>query len=313
MDRRDFFGKAVVAGLAGTSPLAAQIMVAGPSGVTIERAAEGMPHKGKVLALVTPHLDDGPIFAFGAIAKLLREGYTGYLIRSSNDEKDSYDLSVGETVLANERDARALVQVTGLKKVFDLGYRNHRMDDISRIELRARLIFLFRLLRVDTVFSYDPWDHYEENPDHYVTAQSVEAACWMAGGGKDFPEHFEAGLKPYSVREKYYFARGPQQLVNRVVDIGPTLDAKRAAIHACKTMLTNMVKSANASLAARKLKVPEFSGGGDGAIDAYIRAACERRDAETGRKHGLEYAEEFHYIAPDPGLEEYISRRAIPL
>jgi LmbE family N-acetylglucosaminyl deacetylase len=313
MDRRDFFGKAIAAGLAGKSPLTAQINVAGPSSVTIERAAEGTPHTGKVLALVTPHLDDGPIFAFGTIGKLLREGYTGYLIRTSNDEKDSYDLSVGETVLANERDARLLVQTTGLKKVYDLGYRNHRMDDISRIELRSRLIFLFRLLKVDTVFSYDPWDHYEENPDHYVTAQSVEAACWMAGGGKDFPEHFEAGLKPYAVREKYYFARGPQQMVNRVVDIGPTLDAKRAALRACKTMFTNMVKSANASLAARKMKVPEFSSGGDVAIDAYIKAVCEHRDAVTGRKHGLNYAEEFHFIGPDPGLEEYIYQRAVPL
>jgi LmbE family N-acetylglucosaminyl deacetylase len=313
MDRRDFFGTAMAAGWADRTPVAAQIMVAGPASVTIERSVPGRPHDGKVLALVTPHLDDGPIFAFGTIAKLLGEGYTGYLIRTSNDEKDSYDLSVGETVLANERDSRALVQVTGLKKVFDLGYRNHRMDDISRIELRGRLIFLFRLLKVDTVFSYDPWDHYEENPDHYVTAQSVEAACWMAGGGKDFPEHFEVGLKPHGVREKYYFARGPQQLVNRVVDIGPTIGAKRAAIHSCKTMLTNMVRGLNASLAARKLKVPEFANGDDGAIDAYIQAVCERRDAETGRKHGLDYAEEFHYIAPDTGLDEYISRRAVPL
>jgi LmbE family N-acetylglucosaminyl deacetylase len=313
MDRRDFFAKAMVAGLAARSPVAAQVNIAGSSGVTIERAVEGTPHKGKVLALVTPHLDDGPIFAFGTIAKLLREGYTGYLIRTSNDEKDSYELTVGETVLANERDAHALVQTCGLKKVFDLGYRNHRMDDISRIELRARLIFLFRLLRVDTVFSYDPWDHYEENPDHYVTAQSVEAACWMAGGAKDFPEHFEAGLKPHAVNEKYYFARGPQQLVNRVVDIGPTLEAKRAAIHACRTMLIHMVKDVNASLAARKLKVPEFAASDDAAIDAYIKAVCERRDATAGRKHGLDYAEEFRYIAPDPVVEEYISSRAVPL
>jgi LmbE family N-acetylglucosaminyl deacetylase len=307
MHRRDFFG------LAGASALAAQTNVAGSSTVTIERALEGTPHRGKVLALITPHLDDGPIFAFGTIAKLLREGYTGYFIRTSNDEKDSYDLSVGETVLANERDSRAFVKATGLQKIFDLGYRNHRMDDISRIELRSRLIFLFRLLKVDTVFSYDPWDHYEENPDHYVTAQAVEAACWMAGGGKDFPEHFEAGLKPHGVGQKYYFARGPQQLVNRVVDIEPTLEAKRTAIHACRTMVTNMVKGINASLAAKKLKIPEFSAGEDEAIDAYIKAVFERRDAEAGRAHGLRYAEQFHYIAPDPGLDEYISRRAVPL
>lgn len=313
MDRRDFFAKAMAGGLVARSPVAAQVNIAGPSGVTIERAVEGTPHKGKVLALVTPHLDDGPIFAFGTIAKLLREGFTGYLIRTSNDEKDSFDLTIGETVLANERDAGALVKTCGLEKVFDLGYRNHRMDDISRIELRARLIFLFRLLRIDTVFSYDPWDHYEENPDHYVTAQSVEAACWMAGGGKDFPEHFDVGLKPHAVSEKYYFARGPQQLVNRVVDIAPTLEAKRRAIHACRTMLTHMVKEVNASLAARNLKVPEFADADDAAIDAYIKGICERRDAETGRKHGLNYAEEFRYIAPDPAVEEYISRRAVVL
>ena len=187
------------------------------------------------------------------------------------------------------------------------------MDDVSRIEMRARLIFLFRLLKVDTVFSYDPADHYEENPDHYVTAQSVEAACWMAGGEKDFPEHFEAGLKPHSVAEKYYFARGPQQLVNRVVDIGPTMEAKRVAIRGCRTMLLHMIKDVNASLAARKLKVPEFSAADDASIDAYIKAVFEPRDASAGRRHGLAYAEEFHYIAPDPAMEEYISRRAVSL
>jgi LmbE family N-acetylglucosaminyl deacetylase len=309
MDRRNFLGAAV---LAGATPLAAQD-IAGPRALTVERPAQGTPHQGKVLALITPHLDDGPIFAFGTIAKLLREGYTGYLIRTSNDEKDSYQMTPGETVLANERDARALAKATGLKNVFDLGYRNHRMDDVSRIEIRARLIFLFRLLKVDTIFSYDPWDHYEENPDHYVTAQSVEAACWMAGGAKDFPEHFEAGLKPHSVSDKYYFARGPQQLVNRVVDIGPTMEAKRVAIRGCRTMLLHMVKDVNASLTARKLKIPEFSGPDDQAIDAYIKAVFEPRDAATGSRHGLTYAEEFHYIAPDPSMEEYISRHAVSL
>ena len=30
------------------------------------------------------------------------------------------------------------------------------------------MIFLVRLLKVDTVVSWDPWAHDEENPDHYV-------------------------------------------------------------------------------------------------------------------------------------------------
>ncbi|HEY7304513.1 MAG TPA: PIG-L family deacetylase [Bryobacteraceae bacterium] len=280
--------------------------------VAIERSVSGTPHKGKVLALITPHLDDGPIFAGGTIAKLLNEGYAGYLIRTSNDEKDSYRLSLGETVLANERDAHDFVKVTNLKQVFDLGYRNHRMDEASRTELRARLIFLFRLLKVNTILSYDPWGHYEENPDHYVTAQCVEAACWMAGGHLDLPEHFAAGLKPQSVTEKYYFARGPQ-LVNRVVDIAPFLEAKLRAIRCCRTMLDHMVEDLNASLAARNRRVPALTGDKDGAIGEYAKAVFQERDRTVGQKYGLEYAEEFHYVGPDTSLDAYVSRHAVPL
>lgn len=280
--------------------------------VVIERPASGTPHTGKVLALITPHLDDGPFFASGTVTKLLTEGYTGFFIRTSNDEKDSYDLTTGETVLANERDAQSFLQVSGLKQMFDLGYRNHRMDEVAHTEMRARLIFLFRLLKIDTVFSYDPWGHYEENPDHYVTAQAVEAACWMAGGHLDMPEHFAAGLKPHSVSEKYYFARGPQ-LVNRVVDIGPTFETKLACLRTCRTMVTHMIKDLNASLAERKLHVPVLSAADRDAIDEYTKAALEASDRATGRRFGLDYAEAFHYIGPNQSLDQYISHHAVPL
>lgn len=280
--------------------------------VVIERPASGTPHTGKVLALITPHLDDGRFFASGTVTKLLTEGYTGFFIRTSNDEKDSYDLTTGETVLANERDAQSFLQVSGLKQMFDLGYRNHRMDEVAHTEMRARLIFLFRLLKIDTVFSYDPWGHYEENPDHYVTAQAVEAACWMAGGHLDMPEHFAAGLKPHSVSEKYYFARGPQ-LVNRVVDIGPTFETKLACLRTCRTMVTHMIKDLNASLAERKLHVPVLSAADRDAIDEYTKAALEASDRATGRRFGLDYAEAFHYIGPNQSLDQYISHHAVPL
>jgi len=302
MIRRDFLHTAMgVAAVAGTDDT-----------IVIEKSAAGTPSAGKVLALITPHLDDGPIFASGTIAKLLKEGYTGYLIRTSNDEKDSFKLSLGETVLANERDSELVVHTLGLKRFFDLSYRNHRMDDVCRTELRGRLIFLFRLLKVDTVFSYDPWSHYEENPDHYVTAQAVEAACWMPGGRLDLPEHFEAGLNPHSVSEKYYFASGPQ-LVNRVVDIGPTLAAKLKTIEACRTMLNHMVEDLKAGLAARNLKLPAIAGSDQHANSAFVRLAFQERDRSIGQKHGLEYAEEFHYIGPDTSLDSYIQKNAVAL
>jgi LmbE family N-acetylglucosaminyl deacetylase len=304
MRRRDFMGMAA-ATLAGGG----QFEVANAEKVVIERADSSKPHQGKVLALITPHLDDGPIFAGGTIAKLLSEGYTGYFIRTSNDEKDSYQMSLGETVLANERDTERVVKSLGLKKSYSLAYRNHRLDDISRTEIRGRLIFLFRLLKVDTVFSYDPWGHYEENPDHYVTAQAVEAASWMASGALDFPEQFDAGLQPHSVSEKYYFARGPQA-VNRVVDISPWVAQKSAAIASCETMVTHMVRDLADGLAARGLRVAALAGEQGAANQEFIRAAFVTRDQKTGAKYGLGSAEEFHHIGPDSSLDEWIAQHA---
>src|SRR5689334_24199896 len=226
MKRKEF-----LVSLAGGA-LAAPAMAATDEGpfvgtnIEVERAQPGKPHAGKVLAAIQPHADDLPIFAGGLVLKLIDEGYTGYLIRTTNDDHTGPG-TVAEGVLANERDNRAVAQAFGLKKTYDLNYRNHMLDGVSPLELRLRLIFLFRLLKVDTVVCYDPWSHYEENPDHYATASAVEAACWMAAGSKDYPEHFDAGLAPHAVTQKYYFARGPQY-VNRVVDTTAVMDQKIA-------------------------------------------------------------------------------------
>jgi LmbE family N-acetylglucosaminyl deacetylase len=155
------------------------------SGVYLERAASGTPHKGKVLLAVQAHSDDIPLSAAGTVAKLVQEGYTGYLVRASNDDMgDAPGLgtagSIGEHVLGNERDNAKLVPILGLKDKFDLNYNNHYMGGIAFNELLCRLIFLIRLLKVDTVVSWDPWAHDEENPDHYMTARAVEAACWIS-------------------------------------------------------------------------------------------------------------------------------------
>jgi LmbE family N-acetylglucosaminyl deacetylase len=296
----------------GTSPDATGTK---PTEVFIERPLPGKPHAGKVLAAIQPHADDIPIFAAGTVAKLLDEGYTGYLIRTTND-----DMTGGGTILegalANERDNQAIARVLGLSKVFDLNYNNHRMDQIVPVELRARLIFLIRLLKVDTVVCYDPWGHYEENPDHYVTARAVEASCWMAAMRKDYPEHFAAGLEPHFVREKYYFARGPQ-LVNRVVDIGPFMDKKVEVNRANKAQGPAGDSGARlrATLAVRKLRLPILGNDDETADRQYIKEFVLANDREVGRQYGLQYAEQFHYIAPEPPVieEDYIKQHAVPL
>ena len=48
--------------------------------VVIERSLSGQPHKGKVLLALQAHSDDIPLMASGTVAKLIEEGYTGYLL-----------------------------------------------------------------------------------------------------------------------------------------------------------------------------------------------------------------------------------------
>ena len=283
--------------------------------VVLERDLSGQPHKGKVLAAIQPHSDDIPLFAAGTVIKLIREGYTGILIRTTNDEMAGLGATPGEVILNNERDNFAVAKRMGLHKVYDLGYRNHMMEHSLHNELRSRLVFLFRLMKVDTVITYDPDGHYEENPDHYVTSRAVEAACWMAGGKWDLPEHFDAGLRPHAVSEKYYFARGPQ-LVNRVVDISSVIDDK------VETNTLNVTQgpagasgaALRASLAKQNRRLPWLGDDDLTANRAYIKRVVLAHDAELGRRHGVAFAEGFHYIGPEaPSAEEAITREAVPL
>jgi LmbE family N-acetylglucosaminyl deacetylase len=333
MKRRDFLGTLAGGGVlrpggsaAGrhneqAAPTPAQMLREGE--IVIERAASGKPHVGKVLAAIQPHSDDIPLFAAGTVAKLVREGYTGHLIRMTNDEKAGRGATTGEVILNNERDNDAVAAALGLGKVFNLNYRNHRMDNESRQEMRGRLIQLFRLLKVDTIVCYDPWGHYEENPDHYVTAQVVESACWMAGSARDYVEQLASGLQPHGVREKYYFARGPQ-LINRVVDISATIDQK---VESNRVNVTQGPAGENgarlrAQLAAQKRRLPILGNDDETANRQYIKhivldLESERlrgvpSDKALGRRFGLEWAEAFHYIGPRANkLDSYIAENSV--
>jgi len=323
MLRREFFGS-LAAGIA-VARLARAQQPSTAGAVFIEGPAAGQPHRGKVLLALEAHSDDIPLSASGTVAKLIEEGYTGYLVRATNDDMgDAEGLgtpgSIGDNVLGNERDNAEVARVLGCRDHFDLNYSNHRMADVSLNEVIGRLIFLIRLLKVDTVVCWDPWAHDEENPDHYMVARAVEAACWMAGRAHDYPEQFAAGLKPKTVGDKYYFARRPE--VTRVVDISKQIDKKIDANRAnvAKGPAGHLGSRLRAELAKENRRLPLL---GDDDLTAdrnYIREFVMAHSRELGRQYGVEYAEVFHYIPPgasgadrDPRVERYIQQHAVPI
>ncbi|MBL8242110.1 MAG: PIG-L family deacetylase [Bryobacterales bacterium] len=309
MIRRSFLATLTAAGAAAQS-----------AEIAVEQQMPGLPHKGKVLLAIQAHSDDIPLSAAGTVAKLIEEGYTGYLIRATNDDMgDAPGLgtpgTIGEHVLGNERDNAEVARILGCKGNFDLNYNNHRMADVSLNELIGRLIFLIRALKADTVVCWDPWAHDEENPDHYTIARAVEAASWMAGRAHDFPEQVALGHAPRTVQEKYYFARRPE--ITRVVDISKQIDKVIEANRAnrAKGPAGHLGSRLRASLASRGQKLPLL---GDDDITAernYVREFVLARSRALGAKHGVAYAEAFHYIGPGAGrsrIEEYIKRHAVP-
>ncbi|MBZ5584030.1 MAG: PIG-L family deacetylase [Acidobacteriia bacterium] len=319
MARRD-----LLAGVAAAFPLAwiARAQQAAPPPF-LERPAPGQPHQGKNLLALQAHSDDIPLYAAGTVAKLVQEGYTGYLLRASNDDMgDERGLgtpgTIGENVLRNEHDNGDLVGILGLQRNFNLNYSNHYMAGIPLNEIMARLIFLIRLLQVDTVLCWDPRAHDEENPDHYTLARALEAACWIAGRDHDFEEHFAAGLKPHAVREKYYYARRPE--ITRVVDISAVVDKKVEANRAnvAKGPAGHHGSQLRAELAKRNQRLPLLGDDAATADRAYIKEFLLGGSRELGRRYGVEYAEAFHYIGPgaatrDSRIEEYIRRNAVPV
>ncbi len=324
MLRRDFFYSLIagsaLAQFAQSQPPRPQAA----SGVFFEGQLAGQPHKGKALLAIQAHSDDIPFSSSGTVAKLIEEGYTGYLVRATNDDMgDSPGLgtrgTISEGALGNERDNAEVARAMGCVKVFNLNYSNHRMADVSVNEVISRLILIIRLVKADTVVCWDPWAHDEENPDHYTIAKATEAACWMAGREHDYEEQFAAGLTPHEVQEKYYFARRPE--ITRVVDISKQIDKKIESIRAnvWKGPGGHNGAKLRAELAKRHEVLP-LLGDDDATADRnYIKEFFLGPDRELGRQYGVEYAEAFHYIPPgasgadvDPRIEKYVKEHAVP-
>jgi LmbE family N-acetylglucosaminyl deacetylase len=322
IQRRDFFTTMLASAALVQAQVSESLAQETQRDVYFERAMEGMPHKGKVLLAVQAHADDIPLTSAGTVAKLVKEGYTGYLVRATNDDMGDAPClgmpgTIGQHVLRNEQDNAEVARVLGLKKVFDLNYPNHRMGDVSQNELQCRLIFLIRLLKVDTVVSWDPWAHDEENPDHWQTARGVEAACWMAGRAHDYPEQFAAGLAPHAVQEKYYYARRPQ--ITRVVDVSGVIDQIIDANRANRAQgpAGNHGSRLRAELARRGQRLSLL---GDDDVQAdrnYIKQFVLGRRRTLGEQYGVEYAEASHYISSlgprRTAVEEYGKDNAVPL
>lgn len=198
------------------------------------------------------------------------------------------------------------------------------MDEASPTELRAHLVFLFRALKVDSVFTFNAWGHSEENPDHYITAQAVEATRWMAGMDKDYPEQIACGIMPHTVKEQYYWVTRRGQPYNRVVNISNHIEKKVASMSTNKSQgpAGSQGSRLRAKLTEQTLRLPELGDDDETADHQPIKLFGLKENRKLGQKYGLEFAEGFHDVGPGGAftdcvesndVESYIAKNAVPL
>jgi LmbE family N-acetylglucosaminyl deacetylase len=273
------------------------------------------------LVVVQAHADDLAFLGAGTVARMVREGgYDAYLVQTTNDDKCGPTASVGETVLANERETEAVASLLGIRRTFNLGYVNHFLDTVSVAELRARLVFLFRLLRPDVVMTFNPAHPAEQNPDHWVTGQAVEAARWMAGLDKDYPEHLAAGLAPHVVRGRMYWVARAGQAMNRVVDVSDYLETKVEALaaHQAQGTAGSTGRRLRATLAAQGRHIPALGHDDESADRTYVRRFMLAPGADLGARYGMACAEPFLYLddadadAHEASVAAWVEANAVP-
>ncbi len=240
----------------------------------------------KTALVIIPHADDAAAFCGGTVAKWAAEGWRMVLVRVTDDWSDSVGLTREETIRRNRAELEEAATILGVAEIVELGYPTDTLGDVSRVALRERFVYLFRKHQPYAVFSFDPYATFEPNLDHTVTAQAVEEAYWVSCFDLHHPEHFAEGLAPFSVCERWYFARR-QPEVNRAEDVTEFMEKRIAAFCAHNTMATNIFNQVRLQLltAGRRSQLIEDAIAGD--KSALLGMALMEEAAAHASAHGL--------------------------
>ena len=291
------------------------------AGQTPARLPLGQIPPGKILLVAQPHHDDHTTDygMGGAIARFIENGYKGYYVRASNDEKDGSH-GYAKNDIVNLKETRDGVRILGMEDAISLNWRNDFMNPIPLNELREQLIFLIRKYKPDVVLGHNPWEHYQKNPDHRNVARALVEAYWLAGQETVHPEHFKLGVQPHAAAHYYGKARldwGLGQISNVAIELDESqVQKKERAIAAHRNVYHNpgAKRAIQTQLAARGQHVPEFEGvSDDDASDLILHWWMNWVSRETGRQAGVKYAEDFYHMGEFhhlPGLEAYIEANA---
>src|SRR5262249_11553817 len=182
--------------------------------------------------------------AGGAIAGMIEKGAAAYVIRVTNDEKDSWDLSPEETARRMRAESEEAGKNLGGREVISMGYRAAEFADVPFSTLRHRPIVYIPHHRPAVLFIPTPYMDFDRVLDRSCTGRAAEDA-WRAASLQNYGAPYQDfNLKPHLTPELYYYAqpfdprrRDPESTATfvpelKIVDISATLSKKVRALQA---------------------------------------------------------------------------------
>jgi LmbE family N-acetylglucosaminyl deacetylase len=235
--------------------------------------------------------------AGGTIAGMVEKGASVYVIRVTNDEKETWDLTPEEAARRSRAESEEAGKILGIKEVVSMGYRAAELEDVPFTTLRDRLMVYVRHYRPAVMFIPNPYTEYDRVHDRYYTGRAAEDA-WRAASIENYLPPFGAlGLKPHVTPELYYYAQpldprrnDPESTATfvpqpKTLDISATFNKKLKALQALKTINYSTAMRLKARLTSSGRKLPLLDVVNDASVNKFVE--------ENVR--GLGKTEEFRY------------------
>src|SRR5436309_4764045 len=265
------------------------------------------PAQDRVVLVVTADASDFLLAAGGTIAGMIDKRASAYVIRVTNDEKDSWDLTPEETARRTRAESEEAGRILGAKEVISMGYRAAEMADVPFTTLRDRLIVYIRHYRPAVLFIPNPYTEYDRVLDRYYTGRAAEDA-WRAASLQNFAPPFQDfGLEPHLTPELYYYSqpfdprrRDAESAATfvpepKILDISATFDKKLKAVQSLKTINCSSAMRLKQRLTSSGRRLPLLDAVNEPAVNApweqNVRGLA--KVAAGGTSHTM--AEEFRY------------------
>lgn len=261
----------------------------------------------KVVLVITADASDYILAAGGTIAKMLDAGAEGYLVRVTNDDKDSWDLTPEETARRTREESEQAAKILGFKEVESLGYRAGELGGVSPTELRDRILFYIRLYKPAVLFIPNPYAEYVEVLDRFYVGQAAEDARRAASLSNYQPPFAVVGLETHVTPELYYYAQPfdprrreaestatfvPQP---KALDIASTFDKKLRAAQALKTINHSTAMRIKDRLESTDRRLPLLDEINEESVNKLVEINIHKLAEIAAKDTEHSQAEEFHY------------------